>query len=70
MFFLHHTQVDRIWWLWQQQNPQARTFAYDGPREDGTAATLDDYLPMFGLAPDVRVREVMDVSTTSLCYVY
>ncbi|KAK1751256.1 hypothetical protein QBC47DRAFT_405960 [Echria macrotheca] len=71
MFFLHHTQVDRLWWLWQQQNPQARTLAYGGVREDGTTvATLDDILPMMGFAPDAKVRAYMDVKATNLCYKY
>ncbi|KAH6856124.1 monooxygenase [Chaetomium sp. MPI-CAGE-AT-0009] len=70
MFFLHHAQVDRLWWLWQQQDPQNRTFAYGGLREDGSSASLDDILPMAGFAPQSTVREYMDIGSASLCYTY
>jgi tyrosinase len=74
IFFLHHTQVDRLWWLWQQEDPAARTFAYEGFRNlpDGSQvdATLDDVLPMGDLAPAAVVREYMDASSANLCYTY
>jgi tyrosinase len=71
IFFLHHTNVDRIWWQWQQQDPQTRTFAYGGSiGENGPTADLDDILPMQGLAPDSAVREYMDVNSAHLCYTY
>ncbi|KAK0657809.1 hypothetical protein B0T16DRAFT_386283 [Cercophora newfieldiana] len=72
LFFLHHAQVDRLWWIWQQQDPSTRTNAYNGFREDGQgpAATLDDVLPMLGLAPDGVVRDYMDVKGGTLCYTY
>ncbi|KAK0613560.1 hypothetical protein B0T14DRAFT_539375 [Immersiella caudata] len=70
LFFLHHTQVDRLWYLWQRQSPSTRTFDYGGFRFDGSAATLDDYLPMLGLGPDMKVRSFMDVNAANLCYKY
>lgn len=33
LFFLHHAQVDRLWWLWQQGNPTVRNSEYVGRRE-------------------------------------
>lgn len=33
LFFLHHTQIDRLWWLWQQGNPSVRNTEYVGIRE-------------------------------------
>ncbi|KAJ9621865.1 hypothetical protein H2203_006745 [Taxawa tesnikishii (nom. ined.)] len=29
-FWLHHAQIDRTWWIWQNQNPSARTNAIAG----------------------------------------
>lgn len=55
---LHHANVDRIWWQWQQQDPQTRTLAYQGKRNDGADASLDDVMPMVGLAADRVVREI------------
>ncbi|KAK0749115.1 hypothetical protein B0T18DRAFT_479243 [Schizothecium vesticola] len=65
LFFLHHTQVDRLWWLWQQKNPSVRIMEYNGnfPTPDGSpgpALSLNDKLPMGGLAAD----------GAKLCYKY
>ncbi|KAK1831521.1 hypothetical protein QBC39DRAFT_92827 [Podospora conica] len=73
LFFLHHTNVDRLWWLWQQKSPQTRTNAYNGYRIDGSdsaPASLDDVLPMMKFAADRKVREFMDVKSAGLCYTY
>lgn len=77
MFFLHHAQVDRLWWIWQQQSPATRTFAYNGfhnannpDGSNGPPVSLDDLLPMLGLGADVTVRSMMDVRGGSLCYTY
>jgi tyrosinase len=45
VFFLHHAQVDRLWWIWQQKDPMNRMMEYLGPAEntrlhpDGATAT-------------------------------
>ena len=62
--------VDKVWWQWQQRDPQNRTLAYKGLRNDGQNATLDDVLPMLGLAPDAVARNYMDTRGGSLCYTY
>lgn len=74
LFFLHHPQIDRIWWQWQQMNPDKRLSEYNGPAShygEGAAreVSLDDKLPMLGLAEELTVREVMDASGR-LCYSY
>ncbi|KGO55074.1 Tyrosinase [Penicillium expansum] len=77
IFFLHHTQIDRLWWLWQQEMPSNRTYDYSGIRTqdnfDGKtppAATLNDLLPMLGMAKDLPVKQVMKTQTSLLCYRY
>jgi len=72
VFFLHHTQLDRLWWTWQQEDPEKRLTEYIG-KARGTSsdkATLDDMLKMYGFAPDVKVSEVMKTDTELLCYRY
>lgn len=74
LFFLHHPQIDRIWWQWQQMNPDKRLSEYNGVAlhygEDGSReVSLDDKVPMLGLAEDLTVREIMD-TTGRLCYSY
>ncbi|KAL9621526.1 MAG: hypothetical protein Q9160_004056 [Pyrenula sp. 1 TL-2023] len=59
LFFLHHAQIDRLWWLWQRRSP-GRLKQYGGtPYHDASPsegkANFDNLLRMGGLAPDVRV---------------
>ncbi|KAI4592726.1 hypothetical protein KJ359_010485 [Pestalotiopsis sp. 9143b] len=42
LFFMHHSQVDRLWWLWQQADPNARNFDFSGNK---FAAYTDDDNP-------------------------
>jgi len=54
---------------------KTRLEAYDGrksgylPLNDSTAS-LDDWIPMHGLAADVRVRDVIRLDAGPLCYTY
>ncbi|KAH9909712.1 putative tyrosinase [Xylariomycetidae sp. FL2044] len=73
IFFLHHAQIDRLWWQWQSRDLEARVTAYDGPsRHDSLVeAQLTDMLEMAGLAPDVAVNSVMSINDGEmLCYRY
>ncbi|KAL1857109.1 hypothetical protein Daus18300_010452 [Diaporthe australafricana] len=45
LFFLHHTNLDRLWWNWQQVDADARTNAI-GPLRNQPSA---DWLASFGL---------------------
>jgi len=76
LFYMHHAFIDRIWWLWQEQK-ESRLGAIAGntslfPNMDWTytPATLDDTLKMYGIVPDAKVRDVMDVRGKRLCNVY
>lgn len=72
VFFLHHTQLDRLWWTWQQRKPQQRLTEYGGKARHNSskAATLEDIIPMGDLAPDVEVSSIMDTMGKLLCYKY
>ncbi|KAH6635990.1 hypothetical protein F5144DRAFT_161778 [Chaetomium tenue] len=73
IFFLHHTQVDRLWALWQQENPAARNMDFAGPKtqdQNTTEATLEDIMPFMGITPDIKVAEVMEIGTPRFCYSY
>jgi tyrosinase len=73
IFFLHHAQIDRLWTLWQQQDPETRTMAFAGRRtqdDDSPEATLEDIMPYLGLFPDTKVSEVMATPSSLFCYVY
>lgn len=74
-FWLHHAQIDRVWWIWQNQNLPERQNAISGtitlsnvpPSRNGT---LDDLLDL-GVLGDVRtIGEVMDTTGGPFCYIY
>ncbi len=71
VFFLHHTNIDRLWWTWQGAQP-GRVYQYNGPKSSSilSAAELDDVLKMKGLGKDIRVREIMSTESGMLCYGY
>jgi tyrosinase len=78
-FWLHHGQIDRVWWMWQNTQPETRTKAIAGtitlfntpPSRDGR---LDDILDMGGVLGDsMEIEKVMStVGMTGgpLCYIY
>lgn len=72
LFFLHHTQLDRLWWLWQKRQPGRGLTAYSGPKQRHSIemASLDDLIQMQGLAEPVKVAEVMNIQGDLLCYDY
>ncbi|KAI0376099.1 putative tyrosinase [Hypomontagnella monticulosa] len=72
IFFLHHGQVDRLWWKWQNENFKTRALAYDGPSRHNSSvpAQLTDLIEMVGLAPSVPVGSVMTTTNPLLCYKY
>jgi tyrosinase len=72
VFFLHHTQLDRLWWMWQGVAARNRGKLYTGKkRHNSTAdASIDDIIPMGNLAPDVRVNDIIGTGSGLLCYRY
>ncbi|KAG8670411.1 hypothetical protein FPOAC2_09773 [Fusarium poae] len=77
LFFLHHTQIDRLWSLWQQEDPKVRLIEFAGDKTqdqfDGTKpprASLDDTLLMMDLADDLKVKDMMTTENSLLCYHY
>jgi tyrosinase len=73
LFFLHHVQLDRLWWLWQRRR-EGRLMEYSGHKAKHSIETagLGDVLGMGGLAEGVEVREMMDTEgfVGRLCYRY
>ena len=75
MFFLHHGQIDRTWWIWQNLNLAPRqdalagtiTLDNDPPSRNGT---LTDVINMGVLAPSVQIKNVMSTLAGPLYYIY
>ncbi|KAJ4987077.1 monooxygenase [Stagonosporopsis vannaccii] len=75
LFFLHHPQIDHLWWTWQQQDPAKRSAEYSGSHlpwggTEFVPASANDTLNMLGLADDVLVKDVLSTTGPLLCYRY
>lgn len=75
LFWLHHAQLDRLWWQWQEENPGVRMEEYEGVSFNTTEGkkiqgTLNDQLRFTGFWKDIKVREVMKTEGQLLCYRY
>ncbi|KXJ97681.1 hypothetical protein Micbo1qcDRAFT_200339 [Microdochium bolleyi] len=76
VFYLHHAQVDRMWATWQDADPAARRFAYNGTstifNPVGVTPEVNNATVMhFGvLAPPMTLGEGMDPMAGMYCYRY
>ena len=74
-FFLHHAQIDRTWWIWQNQDIANRQNAISGtitlnnspPSRNGT---LDDVIDLGVNAAPVAIGDIMSTVAGPLCYIY
>jgi tyrosinase len=77
MFYMHHTNLDRVWWSWQKKNLPARLADISGPinildydNVIGGNVTLAFPLTLGYNAADVTIGDVMDIRGDTLCYTY
>jgi len=78
VFYLHHAQVDRLWWMWQHQGDGSNMYEYEGTGENTrvytnithTQSSLDDFISIGQLADDVRAKDLMSTQSDMLCYIY
>ncbi|KAI8822909.1 uncharacterized protein EV422DRAFT_522645 [Fimicolochytrium jonesii] len=74
LFWAHHTNLDRLWSIWQEENPRLAN-TYNGPRdrdnENAHDARPDDEMLFGGLYPNARVRQVFSLTSGDVqCYAY
>jgi tyrosinase len=74
LFFLHHGNIDHIFWLWQQKDLKERLNQVGGPVEpfdySGKNVTLDFEVDIGALAGSVKLRDLLDIHGPTLCYTY
>lgn len=74
LFYLHHANLDRLWWRWQEKDLPTRFLDIsgrlhaNGPRL--TQVTLNYRLDFPTLAPPMSVRDTMDIQKPPFCYAY
>ncbi|PSN62011.1 Di-copper centre-containing protein [Corynespora cassiicola Philippines] len=78
LFFLHHANMDRLWWSWQSRNLSERLTDISGPvvpqdwtNESGRNVTLDDLVHV-GTTENITmsIRDLMDIQSPGLGYSY
>jgi tyrosinase len=71
-FYLHHANIDRIWWNWQQLSP-SHFYEIGGPTSINPPVvnlTKGFRLQMGNLGPTVSVGAVLDIYEKPNCYSY
>src|SRR5205814_2330988 len=73
-FFLHHSQVDRVYWIWQLLDFPNRknifgtgTFLNVPPSPN---VQLTDTIDISPLAPPVKVGDLLSTFDGPFCYIY
>ncbi|RYP25508.1 hypothetical protein DL768_011472 [Monosporascus sp. mg162] len=75
IFFLHHCNIDRLWWQWQMADIDVRQSEYGGNRyqnDTATNATLNDAVPMVSdfVGESLIVSDIMWTQSGLFCYTY
>lgn len=74
LFYLHHANIDRVLWLWQQNDLERRLLEVGGPVKSfdygGVNVTLDFEVDLGALAGAVPLSDLLDTEGRLLCYTY
>lgn len=74
LFYLHHGNLDRVFWKWQQGDLERRLHEVGGPVTPfdygGVNVTLEFEVGMGPLAESVPLHELLDTEGGVLCYTY
>ncbi|PVU89458.1 hypothetical protein BB561_005349 [Smittium simulii] len=64
-FFLHHANIDRLWWKWQNMTPQ-NMMSYNGRNQFKQNASLNDPISNYPL----KINDVMKLGYGNMCFGY
>ncbi len=77
MFYLHHGNLDRIFWEWQKKDLQKRLHDVSGPivpfdydNKIKGNVTLDFVISLDNLAPNATLGQLLNIRGGPLCYNY
>lgn len=52
LFYLHHAYIDKVWWEWQNVNPERRLFEISGQNQLYALPASASKTDICGVAPD------------------
>ncbi|KAK2058040.1 Di-copper centre-containing protein [Colletotrichum caudatum] len=75
VFYLHHAQVDRLWWQWQDKDAPSRLAEYGNGTRTGTNQSsqvmhVETQLDYGFFADRISVSRVLNTENGFLCYRY
>ena len=82
LFYFHHTALDRLWWIWQMQDPDARlyklpyaetTMTMDHMKTVAAGDPMESMVDMEWLGGPIKLMETHDQlggNGGAFCYVY
>jgi tyrosinase len=74
LFYLHHGNIDHVFWMWQQKDLKDRENQVGGPIEpfdySGKNVTLDFTVNMGELAGEATLKDLLNTQGSTLCYTY
>jgi tyrosinase len=77
IFFLHHANLDRVWWSWQMRDLPNRLKDISGPINlmdydnlQGGNVTLDFEMTMGVNAKNITVGDTMNIMGDTFCFTY
>jgi tyrosinase len=85
MFYFHHGSLDRLWWIWQMQDPENRVNAVPSVKSSKTSGPghnhnhrravdpRDATIDLEWLAPSIKLMEAQDAlggNGGAFCHVY
>lgn len=74
LFYLHHGNLDRVFWEWQQKSLPTRYHQVGGPVNaldyTGANVTLDYEINIGQLAPNATLESLLNTEGDTLCYSY
>jgi tyrosinase len=78
IFFLHHSNLDRAWWSWQNRDLDSRVKDISGPlfpqdyhNKEGGNYSIDSTIHFGITSPmEVKIADLMHIQQGLLCYTY
>ncbi|KAM0333771.1 hypothetical protein ACHAPQ_005285 [Fusarium lateritium] len=77
-FYLHHSMIDRVWWIWQMLDPKERVNGKNAVQGTNTFldmppsanTTVNDSIDVAWIGGERKIKDLMSTLSGPFCYVY